>query len=283
MDVCASQAREEPLDESPELSQPVMDWQAKFNALAKENAALKQQRDHLLDLLRSQEAKTEALEEKLARQEARIARLEARGYVTPVVVEAQKITAVPSELPSFAKMVADGPKPKAKNLAQGTNPPRRTEQPGRRLTPEQLGRVFKGLSPNPPRAINAVFAVGITAQKIGKLKKLLKDQCQVSLRNILHIDFIGKSVTEFHIYSDYIPTFKSLMTAACPTISFVEVDPLDTALLRNDAAEDKVSRAIELYTKRLERRLSTTPSKGHKNFLRQELARAKQASEEMQH
>lgn len=123
-----------------------------------------------------------------------------------------------------------------------------------------------------------MFALGITAQKIGNLKKILKEQCEISLRNILHIDFIGKSVTEFHVYSDYAENFKRQLTAACPSISFVDIDPLDTALLKNDAAEDKVSRAAELYTKRLERRLSTTPSKGHKIFLRQELARAKLAA-----
>jgi hypothetical protein len=275
MDVCNGQDNEEAVEGSPEPSpsQPVMDWQAKFHAMAQKNAALQQQRDHLLSLLKSQEAKTEELEEKLARQEARIARLEARGGGSPTRIETRKATPMPSGTPSFAQMVVEGPKPD-----QGANPPRQADPPARKLTPEQLGRVLKGLSPNPPRTINAVFAVGITAQKIGKLKKLLKEQCEVSLRNILHIDFIGKSVTEFHVYSDYAENFKRQLTAASPSISFLDIDPLDTALLRNDAAEDKVSRAAELYARRLERRLSTTPSKGHKVFLRQELARARLVS-----
>lgn len=80
-------------------------------------------------------------------------------------------------------------------------------------------------------------------------------------------------MTEFHIFSDYIPEFKRLLKSHCSTIEFLDIDPLDTALLKNVAAEEKAARAVSLYTKRLTRRLQTTPSKSHQRFLRDELDR----------
>ena len=257
-----------PSQDDVEIVQPTLDWEGKYNALLLEKKALKEQNEYLLDLVRSTTAMYREIEARLLDQEARMTKIEKDGGMLMEVV--QNPLPKPNGPISFAQVVEKGPKPQDIGKT--------AEKPAKKLTQEQLGRVFKGLSPNPPRSINAVYAVGISAQKIGKLKTILKEQCQVSLRNVLHIDFIGKSVTEFHVYSDYADKMKSLMIAACPTISFIDVDPLDTALLRNDASEDRVRRAAELYTKRLERRLSTTPSQGHRNFLRQELARAGKVS-----
>jgi hypothetical protein len=173
-----------------------------------------------------------------------------------------------SSKPSFADLVKQGPFPKP------------MPKP-RKLSPDELGRVFQGLAPKPPRNINAVYVTGIKAQKITHLKSILKTQCDVSLRNILSIDFIGKSVTEFHIYSDYIGEFKRLLTAACPTVKFVELDPLDTALLKNVAAEDRAARACAMYSKRLERRLKASPISAHRRFLRNELERVAAARDLM--
>ena len=63
------------------------------------------------------------------------------------------------------------------------------------------------------------------------------------------------------------------MKMSCSTIEFLDLDPLDTALLKNVAAEERAGRAVALYTKRLTRRLKTSPSKAHQHFLRGELDR----------
>jgi hypothetical protein len=75
-------------------------------------------------------------------------------------------------------------------------PPKR----GRKLSPEELERVFHS---KPPRNITAIYVTGIKAQKIRSLKTILKEQCNVTLRNVQSIDFIERSVKEFRVFSDY--------------------------------------------------------------------------------
>ena len=121
-----------------------------------------------------------------------------------------------------------------------------------------------------------MYAAGIKAQKVSNLKRLLREQCGVFLRNIPHIDFIGKSVTEFHLFSDYADTFKRKLEGACKTIHFIDVDPLEPTLLRKTELEGNTTMAATKYLNRLERRFSTSPSSVHKDFLGEEINRAKQ-------
>ena len=60
-----------------------------------------------------------------------------------------------------------------------------------------------------PRRIMAVSVRGIHAQQIRGLKRLLKENCGISMRNILEISFIGRKRTEFHLYEGYAAEFKS--------------------------------------------------------------------------
>jgi hypothetical protein len=265
---------------TPSLQQSSLDWQSRFENVQRENLALKLLNEKLTNDLSMKDAKIAALEVSSQRLEERLSVLESK--ILPVEDNASQAPAAPLQFhtkkastrsgsPSFADVVTQGPSPKPAE----PKPPRDESKQVKKLSPEELSRVLLGLSPKPPRVrnINAVFATGIRAQKIRSLKTILKEQCNVALRNILSIDFIGRSVTEFHIFSDYIPEFKNLMKMNCPTIEFLDLDPLDTALLKNVAAEERAGRAVALYTKRLTRRLKTSPSKAHQHFLRGELDR----------
>ena len=55
----------------------------------------------------------------------------------------------------------------------------------------------------------AVYVRGIHAQQIRGLKRLIKENCGISMRNILEIGFIVRKRTEFHLYEDYAAEFKS--------------------------------------------------------------------------
>lgn len=97
------------------------------------------------------------------------------------------------------------------------------------------------------------------------------------LRNILSVDFIGRSITEVHLYGDYAEEFKALMLGRLPSLAFVDIDPIDDTLLRNSVAENKAMEAARKYQKRLTRRLEQTPSKAHKRFLQSEIDRTNMA------
>jgi hypothetical protein len=97
----------------------------------------------------------------------------------------------------------------------------------------------------------------------------------IRIKNILHIDFIGKSITEIHLYEDYIEEFKKIMLSK-PTlkISFINLDPLDHSLLKKKLSDNKIRLAAEMYLKRLNKRLATTPFTAHKKWLKSEIERA---------
>lgn len=273
------------------LARPHLDLQARMQTMLLENAALKKQNSSLIEENKLLKAQVEAMKTHHTGLMKKTKDLETalrthKGKPMEATIKDQEWTEVKpkrSNHPSapvkcsYAAVAASmelkqvvtkvGPKP-----TQSPTPPA-----VRKLAAEELSRVFQGMAPRAPRPINAVYATGIRAQKVSRLKGILKDQCGVTLRNVLNIDFIGKSVTEFHVFSDYVPRFKELV-GACSTIHFLDIDPLDTALLRNPAVEDKTARAAAMYAQRLERRLQNSPSASHKRFLRTELARAKAVS-----
>jgi hypothetical protein len=183
---------------------------------------------------------------------------------------------------------ANVPKGPAVN-APKTNVPKPTG-PMRKLTDMELERFFKGLPLRPARKITAVYLVGPEAGKhhgepdrrhktrsIRDIKNMMKEAFDISLGNILHIDFIGRKLMEVHLYEDYVEAFKEKVLSVSKRFtdpwSFVEVDPLDSELLRFSTVMDKKLEAAKRYSARLTRRIATTPSAGHKKFLEKELAR----------
>lgn len=141
------------------------------------------------------------------------------------------------------------------------------------LTAAQLADFYQK-RPKPQQVITTAYLTGIRAQRIKELRDVWKVTCGVSLRNILGIDFIGKSLTEVHIYADYVETFKRLLTETCADLHFVDVDPMDEGLLRKELAGNKTLAAAQKYHARLARRLEQTPSAAHRRFLRREMERA---------
>lgn len=151
----------------------------------------------------------------------------------------------------------------------------RGSQGARKLSPEELSRAFQGKPAKAPREVVAVHARGIHAQQVRGLKKLLKENCGISMRNLLEISFIGKKRTEFHVYMDYAAEFKGRILASCPDVEFDEnLDPLDDSLLEHTVAEDRILEAAKRYHQRLSRRVTETPVTAHRKFLETGMSRA---------
>lgn len=169
-----------------------------------------------------------------------------------------------------------------------TKPAGSQSAPQRKLNDAELERFFKGLPIRPARKIKALYLVGPEAGKHGDpakknkfrsirdLKNMFKEGFDVSISNILHIDFIGRKLMEIHLFEDYVETFKSkiLSKKFVDPWTFVDVDPLGSDLLRYSTAIDKCLEAAKRYSARLTKRIATTPSAIHKRFLEAELARA---------
>lgn len=172
---------------------------------------------------------------------------------------------------SIAAFNCPKPAPKANTSGDG----QKGKPIMRKLTEEELDRLYKGLPIKPARKVTALYFTGLAAMKIHMIKDIFKYQHDMSLKNILHIDFIGKSLTEVHLYEDYVDTFKELLTKNSQRCTFVDVDPLDGGLLRYAVVENKALEAAKRYHDRLTRRLTQTPVTGHKKFLKLEIEKAK--------
>jgi hypothetical protein len=143
------------------------------------------------------------------------------------------------------------------------------------LKPEELERVLVGLSPRASRHITAVYAMGMRANKIATVKRVLAGNCGISLRNVPSIGFIGRSIAEFHVYVDAVEEFKKKLSAAIPAVSFVDLDPLDPALFKDEAVIDKIAAAAQKQIKRLQQRLEETPIAVHRRYMSAQLERAR--------
>lgn len=156
------------------------------------------------------------------------------------------------------------------------------------LSAEEFQKLFNGQPIRPPKRIMALYVnkgLGQT-KRISELRHILKVYAGMEMRNILHIDYVGKSVMEFHIYDDYLSNFKAIAAEKFPQWEVLDgLDPLSDSLLKRSILDDKVALAAEKYRTRLSKRLKSTPSAAHRRFLEKELARADkilQAPTEMQ-
>jgi hypothetical protein len=156
------------------------------------------------------------------------------------------------------------------------------------LTAEEFQKLFNGQPIRPPKRIMALYVnkgLGQT-KRISELRHILKVYAGMEMRNILHIDYVGKSVMEFHLYDDYLTNFKAIAAEKFPQWEVLDgLDPLSDSLLKRSILNDKVALAAEKYRTRLSKRLKSTPSAAHRRFLEKELARADkilQAPTEMQ-
>ena len=156
------------------------------------------------------------------------------------------------------------------------SPPTKPKDPQRpALGPRELARVVSGLSPRPARRITGLYTIGLRANTTELIKQLLEGNCEINLRNVPTISFIGKSVGEFHVYVDYAETFKRKLLAVLPDVQFVDIDPLDPGLFKDEEVSDRVRDAATALIKRLEKRIAQTPTVTHRRFLAKELERAK--------
>ena len=89
------------------------------------------------------------------------------------------------------------------------------------------------------------------------------------------MSFIGKAIAEFHVYVDYIDTFKAKIADSLPSVSFVDLDPLDPDLIKDESVLDRIKVAGEKLIVRLQKRQKETPIPSHKRFLAKEIERAR--------
>lgn len=176
----------------------------------------------------------------------------------------------------------------AKHVNAATSP---SEPTGKRLpriyrkdlTNEEYQKLFNGQPIRPPKRIVTLYVNKGNGQtkRISELRHILKVYAGMEMRNVLHIDYVGKSVVEFHLYDCYLESFKVIATEKFPQWEILEgLDPLNDSLLRRSILEDKAVAAAEKYKNRLTKRLKTTPSAAHRRFLESELARANKSLED---
>lgn len=175
---------------------------------------------------------------------------------------------------SFAEVARSAPQqqPRTKNIPAIKNP-------------DELARYFAGRPIREPRRIISVHCT-MKVRPVGELRQILRNVCHIATRNILNIDFIGRSLCEFHIYQDYANTFKDKLHSAlsdkAPEFKILEdLDPLSPSLLRQIDSENKVVEAARKYIYRLERRWGSVKVVGYRKFLDREVARAKSKIEEV--
>jgi hypothetical protein len=143
------------------------------------------------------------------------------------------------------------------------------------LTDGELQRVLAGLSSKPARPITAVYTVGMRANRLSMIKRILAGNCGLSLSQIPNISFIGKAIGEFHVYVDYVETFKEKVQQTLPSVSFVDLDPLDPDLIKDDSVLDKIKAAGQKLLARLQKRKEESPIPSHRRFLGEEIERAR--------
>ena len=137
-------------------------------------------RDAMLSVL---EARDKECQESLSAVEGRLAFLETKFEDTSPFIDSTKANAT-HPLPGSVfstKAASQLPKPSFADMVKQGSTPKPSKMP-KKLSPEELGCIFQGLAPKPPRSINTVYSTGIRAQKISFLKSLLNDQYNVSLQ-----------------------------------------------------------------------------------------------------
>lgn len=145
------------------------------------------------------------------------------------------------------------------------------------LSAEEYQKLFSGQPIRPPKRITALYVnkgKGKT-RRISELRHILKVYAGMEMRNVLHIDYVGQSIVEFHLYEDYLTDFKAIAAAKFPQWVILEgLDPLSDSLLKRSVMEDKMAEAANKYKSRLTKRIQSTPSAAHRRFLQREMARA---------
>ena len=142
------------------------------------------------------------------------------------------------------------------------------------FTAAELERVLLGMAPKPARHITAVYATGLSANRVSNVKRLLAGNCGVPMRHVPHIGFIGRSIAEFHVFVDFAEEFKRRVNGTIPSICFIELEALDPALFKDAHVVDAAKEAAAKVKRRLEARLVKTPVPAHRRFLERELKRA---------
>lgn len=211
----------------------------------------------------------------LSFSEAVASRMPASTAVNTLIKESRKgpqKRKEPSEVAvgSLESQVGDksGPPPKGKHLPRVYR---------KQLSSEEYQKLFNGQPIRPPKRIVALYVNKGNGQtkRISELRHILKAYAGMEMRNVLHIDYVGKSIVEFHLYDDYLENFKAIAAEKFPQWEVLEgLDPLSDSLLKRSILEDKVAEAAAKYKSRLSRRIKSTPSAAHRRFLESELARA---------
>ena len=135
------------------------------------------------------------------------------------------------------------------------------------------------MAPRPGRKITSLYTTGLKANKLKTIKRALQANCNVAFRQVPNIGFIGRSIAEFHVFVDYALEFKEKVSKNLPGVSFIDLDPLDPRLFKDETATDTIRMAAQKLTLRLAKRLEETPAAAHKKYLELQLKRAAKQEE----
>lgn len=161
-------------------------------------------------------------------------------------------------------VVPDGPRPK--------------------MTYDQARAVMLGKGLNKNRPVSTIIGAGVNGTVLRantpKLyRQMLRDVCDVDLRKVLSIGWIGKSTIEIQLDSDYVDTFKALVKNGRIEVDWiVDADPLSVSLFKkgpnSEGGSEAVREAGRKYKARLEDRLRTAVVDSHVRYLWEEITRA---------
>jgi hypothetical protein len=124
----------------------------------------------------------------------------------------------------------------------------------RPFSEDELLRVIAGEKPRADRQLTALYVVGLKAQPISIMKRVLKGNCGIALRHVPHIGFIDRELMELHVYEDYAEKLKELVLAKLPA-RFIGLDEAQTTVSRAE------------YIESMKARLKATPVPKHRAFL----------------
>jgi hypothetical protein len=158
--------------------------------------------------------------------------------------------------------------------------------PRQKMTFDEARRIMMGKGLNKRRPVVTIIGAGVNgtvlkANSPKKYRQMLRDVCDVDLRRVFSLGWIGKSAMEVQLDADYVDTFKALLKNGRIDVDWiVDADPLSAAMFKrgplSEGGDEAVREAGRKYKARLEDRLKTAVVDSHQRYLKEELIRAEE-------
>lgn len=157
-------------------------------------------------------------------------------------------------------------------------------EPRARMSLEQARNIMRGYKPNDVRPVSTIIGVGkggtiLRPNEPKLVRQMLRDRCDVDLRKVFSVGWIGKATLEVQLDTTYVDTFKALLHNGRIDVDWiVDADPLSSSLFRkgphSQGGPEAIKEAGKKYGERLRKRMATTVVDCHRRYLREELIRA---------